>query len=107
MRDNIRRAGRFINRAVEEGRQRALQSISDEEELKGFTNAAEISLRQIQEHLDALKLRMDKPGLTKAEQLIFRQLDQLKSELEAAFEFYWKHTEVDWRPPQVIAKALK
>jgi hypothetical protein len=105
--DRIRQLGRFIQGTVKESAQQTLRDHGDEEHRNGFTRAAGISLRQIQEKIDSFKEQMKGPGLTKAEQLVYNQLDELKSELEAGFDRYWRDTGVDWRPPKPIAKVVK
>lgn len=105
--DRIRQAGRFLHGTFQEAAQKTVRDHGDEEHRKGFTRAAAISLGQIQEKLDSLKERMNAPGLTKAEQLVFNQLDELKSEIEDGFDRYWRSTDVDWRLPRPIAKVVK
>ena len=102
MNDRIRQAGRFIQGAA----QQTFRDRDDDMQRKGFTSAAGISLRRIQEKLDLFKEQMKGPGLTKAEQMVYTQLDELKSEIEADFDRYWRRSGVDWRPPKPVAKGV-
>lgn len=102
MNEHIRQAGRFVQDAVK-------QTIRDQEDHKhqqGFTAAASISLHQIQAKLDLFKEQMRGPGLSKAEQMVYSQLEDLKTDLKAGFDRYWRHTDVDWRPAKPVAKGV-
>ena len=106
MNDRIRQAGRFLQGAIEESSQQALRQRGDEEHRSGFTRAASISMRRLQEKLDVLKEQMQGPGLTKPEQVLYAQLEELRSEIEADFDHYWRGSGVDWRPRTPIAKGV-
>ena len=41
---------------------------------------------------------MKGPGLSKSEQANYAQLDELKSEIEAECDRYWRGSGIDWRP---------
>lgn len=95
MADIIGRAGRFVGDAVRE----AARKHADDEHQDGFDAAADIALRRIQGRTDALKKQMKSgPGLTKTEQLVFTELEELRSEMESDFTLYWRDTGRDWRP---------
>ena len=73
---------------------------------RGFSTAAGIALRHIDAKLDSLKERMTGPGLTKAEQAVFAELDGMKSEIEADCDRYWRGSGVDWRPLKPVVKGV-
>jgi hypothetical protein len=104
--DRIKQAGHFVHDAVREGARQRLSEHGDDKFRRGFSNAAGLALRRIQEKIDAFKEQMKGPGLTKAEQAIYAQLDELKSEIEADCDRYWRGSGVDWRPPKQIAKRV-
>lgn len=106
MNDHFRQAGKFIADAVQESTSRTISAHRDDGHREGFTRAAGISLRRIQEKLDVFREQMKSPGLTKAEQTICAQLDELKSEIEADCDGYWRGTGVDWRPLKPVAKGV-
>lgn len=106
MTDLMRRAGQFVKDAVQDSARQTLDDHGDDSHRKGFTDAAGITLRHVQEKLDALKEQMRGQGLTKAEQAIYAQLDELKSEIEADYDGYWQGRGVDWRPPKPVAKRV-
>ena len=98
MDDLVRRAGQFARGSV----QRWVHDQEDYSYQEGFTEAADITLRRMQEKLDAFKEQMKGHGLSQAEQAIYAQLDELKSEIEAGFD----RSGVDWRPPPSVAKRV-
>ncbi len=104
MTDLIRQAGQFVKDAVQDSARQTLRDYGDDSHRKGFAGAAGITLRRVQEKLDALKEQMRGQGLTKAEQAIYAQLDELKSEIEADYDRYWRGSGVDWRPPKPVAR---
>lgn len=105
--DHIRQAaGRLLHELVEEPVRQVVRDRDDDMYRRGFTRAAGISLRHIQEKLDFYKEQMTGQGLNKAEQMVYTQLDELKAELEADFDRYWQSSGVDWRPPKPIAKGV-
>lgn len=106
MNDHIRQAGEFLMDTVQEPLRRAANAHHDDGHREGFTRAAGITLRRIQEKLDVFKEQMKGIGLTKAEQAVYAQLDELKSEIEADCDRYWQGTGVDWRPLKPVAKAV-
>lgn len=65
-----------------------------------------IALRQIQKRLDDLREQMKGKGLSQAEQAFYAHLDELKSEIEADCDRYWRGSGVDWRPLKPVAKAV-
>jgi hypothetical protein len=54
--------------------------------------------------IDAFKKQMKGSGLTRAEQASYAQLEELKSEIEADCDRYWRGSGVDWRAPKPVAK---
>lgn len=89
-------------------RDSAQQTMRDHGETRfqrGFTAAAGITLRKMQEKLDDLREQMKGAGLSQAEQAIYAHLDELKAEIEAECDLYWRGTGVDWRPIKPVAKA--
>ena len=106
MDDRIRQAGEFFHDAIQESAQQKLRDHRDDGHRSGFSSAAGITLRRVQEKLDTLKDRMKGPGLTKTEQAIYAQLDELKSEIEAEWDRYWRGSGVDWRPSKPVAKGV-
>jgi hypothetical protein len=102
----IRQAGQFVLDTV---RGSAQQAMSDHGEVgfqQGFTAAGGIALRQIQEKLDGLREQMKSVGLSQSEQAVYAHLDELKSELEAECDRFWRGSGVDWRPLKPVAKAV-
>jgi hypothetical protein len=102
----IRQAGQFVAGAVRESAHQAMSDHGDADFQKGFTAAARIALRQIQEKLDGLREQMKGAGLSQSEQAIYAHLDELKSEIETECDNYWRRTGVDWRPMKPVAKAV-
>lgn len=102
MNDRIRQIGQFVQGAVRE----SARHHGDEKHREGFTSAAGISLRLVQDEIEVLKEQMKGPGLSKSEQVLLAHLDELKSKIESGFDRYWKGTGVDWRPPKPIAKGV-
>jgi len=73
---------------------------------RGLSAAAGIALRQIQMRLDALREQMKGKGLSQAEQAFYAHLDELKLEIEADCDRFWRGSRVDWRPLKPVAKAV-
>ena len=106
MDDRVGRAGRFMRETASDAL-RQVQSDHDQgQHLNGFRAAAGITLRHVDAKLDALKDQMRGVGLTKAEQMAYAQFDELRSEIEAACDVYWRGTSADWRPRKPVAKAV-
>ncbi|MBB2974986.1 hypothetical protein FHX49_000527 [Microbacterium endophyticum] len=82
-----------------------LRDHHDGSHMTGFTSAAAIALRRVQEKLDAHREQMKGPGLSASEQSRYAQLDELKSEIEAEYDRYWRGSGIDWRPLAPIAKG--
>ncbi len=101
----IRQAGQIVVDAVRDSAQQAMSDHGEASLQRGFTAAAGIALRQIQEKLDGLREQMKSAGLSQSEQLIYAHLDELKSEIEADCDRYWRGSGVDWRPLKPVAKA--
>ena len=104
MNEHIRQGAQLVRGAV----QQSIQDRDAEMQLKGFSRAAHISLRRIQEKLDLFRERMNAPGtgLTKAEQTAYSQLVTLHSEIEVDFDRYWHDVGADWRPRKPVTKAI-
>lgn len=105
MNDRIRQARQFIQGAVQESARQTLSDHGDDQHRKGFTRAASISLRLVQDEIDVLKEQMKGPGLNKPEQALYAHLDELKSKIESDFDRYWQGTGVDWRLPKPVVKG--
>lgn len=102
----IRTAGQFISDTVRDSVQETMSAHGDARFERGFSAAAGIALRQIQKRLDDLREQMKGKGLSQAEQAFYAHLDELKSEIEADCDRYWRGSGVDWRPPKPVAKAV-
>lgn len=102
----IRQAGQIVVDAVRDSAQETMRDHGDERFQRGFTAAAGIALRQIQEKLDDLREQMKGAGLSQAEQAIYAHLDELKSEIEADCDRYWRGSDVHWRPMKPVAKLV-
>ncbi|MGC4855283.1 hypothetical protein ACLQ24_18305 [Micromonospora sp. DT4] len=102
----IPKAGRFIMDAVRDSVQDTMNDHGDAHFERGFSAAAGIALRQIQKRLDDLREQMKGKGLSQAEQAFYAHLDELKSEIEADCDRYWRGSGVDWRPLKPVAKAV-
>ena len=102
MDERIRQMGEFVLDVARE----PVRRHGDDKYRRGFTNAAGISLRSIQGRLDTLKEQMKGPGLTKSEQAVYAQLDELKSEIEADCDRHWRGSGVHWRPLKPVAKPV-
>lgn len=101
MNNPIQQAGQVALEAARE----TTRGYGDDQRLRGFTSAASIALRRMQERIDAFSEQMRESGLTKAEQAFYLQLEDLKAEIEADCDRYWIGTGVDWRPRKPIAKG--
>lgn len=106
MKDHIRQAGQFVQDAVHESARQARSDHGDAMHQRGFTSAVGITLRRIQQKVDGFTEQMKGPGLTKTEQAIYAQLNELKSEIEADYDRYWQGSGVDWRPLKPVAKSV-
>lgn len=106
MNDYIRKTGEFMRDAVQESTRQTISDHRDDGHRRGFTGAAGITLHRIQEKLDGIKAQRKGPGLTDAEYAVYAQLDELKSEIEADCDRYWRGSGVNWRPLKPVAKAV-
>lgn len=91
---------------MQESARQVLGDHHNDGHIRGFSSAAGIALRRIQEKLDAYKEQMKGPGLSKSEQARYAQLDELKSEIEAECDRYWRGSGIDWRPLKPVAKGV-
>jgi hypothetical protein len=101
----IRQASEFVMDTVHDS---ALQTRTEHGDFKfqrGFTSAAGITLRRVQAKLDDFREQMKGSGLSQAEQAIYAHLDELRSEIEADCDRYWRGTGVDWRPLKPVVKG--
>ncbi len=105
MDDRLRQIGKFVTDTIQEAAQQKTSDHGDYRQLKGFTSAAGISLRLLQNKIDAFKEQMKGAGLSKTDQAIYTHLDELKSEIEAQFDRHWQGSGVDWRPPKPVVKG--
>jgi hypothetical protein len=102
----IRQAGQFVMDTVRDSAQETMSDHGDARFERGFSAAAGIALRQIQQRLDGLREQMKGAGLSQAEQAFYAHLDELKSEIEADCDRYWRGSGVDWRPLKPVVKGL-
>lgn len=105
MNNRMQQVGQFALDTVRESARQTMNNHGDDRYRAGFTRAAGITLRRVQEKLDAFREQMKGAGLTKAEQTVYAQLEELKSEVEADYDRYWRDSGVDWRPPTPMAKG--
>lgn len=106
MNDRIVQARDFVREAVQEPVGQRSQERYKDGFRRGFSSAAGITLRQIQERLDVFKEQMKGSGLTKVEQAVYVQLDELKSKIEADYDDFWRASGTDWRPIKPVAKGV-
>lgn len=102
----MRQAGQGVLDAVRDSAHEVMSDHGEARFERGFTTAAGIALRQIQDRLDDFRKEMKGPGLSQADQAVYAHLDELKSEIEAGCDRYWQGSGVDWRPPVPVAKAV-
>jgi len=102
----IAKAGQFIMDTVRDSVQETMSDHGDAHSERGFRDAAGIALRQIQMRLDDLREQMKGEGLSQAEQAVYAHLDELKSEIEAECDRYWRGSGVNWRPLKPVATAV-
>lgn len=103
---SVQQAGEWVLGVVRDSAQQTMRDHGDVQFQRGFTRGADITLSRIQEKLDVLREQMKGAGLGKVEQAIYAHLDELKSEIEADCDRYWRGSGVDWRPSKPVAKAL-
>ena len=102
----IRQAGQFVMDTVSDSAQETMSDHGHARFERGFSAAAGIALRQIKQRLDGLREQMKGAGLSQAEQAFYAHLDELKSEIEADCDRYWRGSGVDWRPLKPVVKGL-
>lgn len=102
----IRQAGRVAVDVARDSAQQVMVDLGEESFQRGFTAAAGIALRLVQEKLDGLRGQMKTAGLSQSEQAAYAHLDELKSEIEAGCDSYWRGSGVDWRPLKPVATAV-
>jgi hypothetical protein len=103
--DRIRKAGEFVRDAVVESAQQRASDRDLEMQVRGFKGAAAITLRLIEDKIDTFTERMKGPGLNKSEQAAYAALLDLRSEIEADCDRYWRDYAVDWRPLKRVVKG--
>ena len=92
MNNHFQKAGEFLRDTVQESARQVLSDHRDDGHIRGFSSAAGIALRRIQEKLDAYREQMKGPGLSKSEQ--------------AECDRYWRGSGIDWRPLKPVAKGV-
>lgn len=102
----FRQTGQMVMDAVRDSAQRTMSNHDEAGFQHGFTAAARIVLRQIQAKLEGLREQMKGAGLSQAEQAIYAHLDELRTEIEADCDRYWRGTGVDWRPLKPVGKVV-
>lgn len=90
-----RQAGQFILDAVRDSVHGRMSDHGAAEFERGFREAAGIALGQIQKRLDGLREQMKGKGLSQTEQGFYAHLVELKSEIEADLDRYWRGLGVD------------
>lgn len=108
MDERIRRVGEFVGDALQEGARQAKADIRDNAHREGFTSAAGIILRRVEDELDALKKRMkgQGPKLTQTDLVFYAELEELKADIVTEFDRYWRGSGIDWRPLKPVAKGV-
>lgn len=104
--NEIQRLAQKALGAVQNSTQQERRAYGDERYLKGFTSAADISLRCIEKKLDTFKEQMKGGSLSKPEQAVNAGLIDLKSEIEAECRRFWHSSGIDWHPSTPIAKRV-
>jgi hypothetical protein len=102
----VRQAGHFVLDTVRDSVRQPMIAHGDAQFQGGFSAAAGITLRNIQRRLDGFREQMKGPGLSQAEQAIYAHMDELKSEIEADCDRFWRGSGVDWRPLRPVAKGV-
>lgn len=102
----FRQAGQFVVDAVRDSAHHAMSDHGDAEHQRGFTSAIGITLRHIQEKLDGFRVQMKGSGLSQTEQAVYAYMDELRSEIEADCDRYWRSTGVDWRPLKPVTTSV-
>lgn len=103
----IRQAGEYVVDVLRDSVRQTMSDHGDSKYLQGFTQAAGISLRRIQDRLDGLREQMKASGLSPAGQAVYAHLDEVRSEIEEDCDRYWQGAGVDWRPPKPVARAIR
>lgn len=102
----IREASQFVMDAVSDSVQGTVSDHGDAQFVRGFSAASGIMMRQIQKKLDGLREQMKGKGLSQADQAVYAHLDELKNEIEADCDRFWRGSGVNWRPLKPVAKAV-
>lgn len=105
--DRIRQMGQELQNSLRESAKQARGERDDDMHLSGFQAAYRINSRRLDESIDALKAKLTAGELSKMEQVVLSRLEQLRSELEADFDYYWQAADVDWRPAKPVAKVVR
>ncbi|MDX6254225.1 MAG: hypothetical protein QOJ11_559 [Frankiales bacterium] len=103
----ILQAGQLVVDVVRDAAQETMNDHGEAQYQRGFTRAIGLALRHIQEKLESFREQMKGPGLSQAEQAAYAYLDELKSEIEADCDRFWRGRGVDWRPLKPVAKAIQ
>lgn len=102
----LRQAGQMLVDAARDSAHQAIGDHGDAKYQRGFSRAIGIASRRIQAKLDDFREQMKGSGLSQAEQAVYAHLDELKSEIEADCDRYWRGSGVDWRPVKQVARTV-
>lgn len=103
--NQIRRFTQEVIGTVQNSARQARSANGDERYLKGFTKAADLSLRSIDAKLDTYRQQMTSGSLSKPDQAVYAGLTKLKSEIEAECHRFWRDSGIDWHPSTPAVKA--
>lgn len=92
--------------AVQSTARQGRREYGDEQFVRGFKAAAGISLRRVEEKLDAFQEQMKAAKIPKADLPVYAALVDLKSEFEAEYDRFWRNTDVDWRPTRPVVTGV-
>lgn len=106
MNDRIQRPGKSVLDTMKDSAREVIKDQADEKYRIGFSRSAQIALRHLEDKLDTLKETMKDRGLSKAEQLLYAHLDELRIDIETSYDRYWQGNGAAWRLPKPVAKPL-
>lgn len=102
----VRQAGKYVLEAVRDSARQNRGEHGEDQHRRGFSRAIAITFKSVDEKLDGLKEQMKGSGLSQADGALYAHLDELRSNIEAECDYYWRTTGVDWRPIKPVAKAI-
>ena len=105
MSEQWRQTGRDLLDAFRDRMREGRSAYGQEEFREGFSAAAVITQQRLRERIDDLKAQLRTGSLTKADQLLLSELDELETSIEAGFDQFWADTDMDWRPRGPFANA--